>query len=110
MSGPVVDVVVRSDYRVGFEQFQQHTFVHVAVAARRWNARVARAFRRDIDAAHALLGRPVYAIDNAASPRLRHFLKLHGFVPCGRATNAQGLEVGVYGRPIGEHGVEQWRP
>jgi hypothetical protein len=94
----VVDVIVRPDYAVRYEQFDDLTFVHVDV--HRWGSRIAREFRADIDAAHRLLGRPVYALERPEAPNQRHFLKLHGFEPCGRVRDAQGREVEIFGRSI----------
>ena len=101
----VVDVVVRQDYQIGFEQFDDTTFCHVLV--HRWSPRVARQFRADIEDAHRLLGRPVYALERPEAPNQLHFLKLHGFVPCGRVLDAAGRDVSIYGRTI--HGQPlQW--
>lgn len=92
----VVDIIRRPEYIVGYEQINWTTYVHVVVA--KWNPRVARQFREDIDQAQALLGQPVYASDDPDNPTLRKFLKLHGFKPHSRAIDVFGRDVAVYER------------
>ena len=94
----VVDIIQRPNYIVGYEQRDWTTYVHVIVA--RWDAPTARQFRQDIDAAHALLGRPVYALDDPDNPTLRKFLKLHGFLPHSRTIDVFGRDVAVYERQL----------
>lgn len=106
---PVTDVIVRPGlYRVCYEQFGPDTLVHVDV--HRWSHVVARQFRRDIDAAQALLGRNVYAPDNPASKTLHHFLSLHGFKPCGSVFNQDRTEVAMFGRSFDGQPLAHWRP
>lgn len=92
----VVDAVVRPDYVIRYEQHDTTTFVHVDV--RKWTPAVAKQFRRDIDAAHRLLGRPVYALRRPEVPNQTKFLTAHGFVPCGRVFDAEGREVDIFER------------
>lgn len=92
----LVDAVVRPDYTIRYEQWDATTFVHVDVKA--WSSRIARQFRRDIDAAHRLLGRPVYALRRPEVPNQPKFLSAHGFVPCGRVNDAEGREVDIFVR------------
>lgn len=99
----VVDVIVRPEYAVRYEQWDGLTFVHVDV--HQWTPRVARQFRDDIDTAHHLLGRPVYALRRPEAPNQPKFLALHGFVPCGHVNDAEGRRVAIYektldGKPI----------
>lgn len=98
---PVTDIIVRPDYRVAYEQWDDVTFVHVTV--HRWSAGIARQFRADIDAAHRLLGRPVYVLRLPEAPLQPKFLALHGFVPCGSARAADGRVVEAYVRNL-DHG------
>jgi len=102
----IVDVIIRDDYRVGFEQVGEDTFVHVNV--QRWNSRIARQFREDIDDAHRLLGKPVYVLDNPDAPLLPKFLARHGFRPCGRARDASGRVVGVFERSLNGQPFRWW--
>lgn len=92
----VVDAVVREDYVIRYEQHDETTFVHVDV--RRWTPAVAKQFRHDIDVAHQLLGRPVYALRRPEAPNQPKFLSAHGFVPCGRVFDAGGREVDIFVR------------
>lgn len=102
-SGPtalreVVDIILTPDYQVGYEQRGETTYAHVYVL--RWSPAIARRFRRDIDAAHHLLGKPVYALDDPANPTLRKFLMLHGFRPVARQIDVFGRDVAVYERTL----------
>ena len=94
----VVDVIRRPEYIVGYEQFNWTTYVHVIVA--KWSPAIARQFRQDVNAAQALLGQPVYALDDPDNPTLRKFLKLHGFLPHSRTVDVFGRDVAVYERQL----------
>jgi hypothetical protein len=103
----IVDVIIRDEYRVGFEQVGENTFVHVVVA--HWSARVARQFREDITDAHRLLGKPVYVLAGPDTPLLPKFLAIHGFVPCGHARDASGRVVEVFERTLDGKLVQFWQ-
>jgi hypothetical protein len=104
----IVDVIRKPEYRVGYEPYDGHIFIHVQV--HRWNHAIARRFRADIETAHALLGCPVYVIDNPASPTLQHFLKLHGFEKCGCVVDTRGEVVSTFGKPINGEPLSHWSP
>lgn len=92
----LVDVIVRPEYVVRYEQAQGNTYVHVEVVGK-WTHRVARQFRNDVDAAHRLLGRPVFALFSPEANNA-HFLKAHGFLQCGEVRDIKGRTVPIYGR------------
>jgi hypothetical protein len=102
----IVDVIIRDDYRVGFEQVGECTFVHVNVL--RWNKRAARQFRDDIDDAHRLLGKPVYTLRRPEEANQPKFLALHGFHPCGHARDASGRLVEVFERSLDGQSIRRW--
>jgi hypothetical protein len=91
----VVDVVARPDYTIRYEQWAEDIFVHVEV--RRWSHKVARAFRQDIDAAHRLLSKPVYALF-VPEAQNAHFMRSHGFIRVGDAIDIHGRRVGLHRR------------
>ena len=105
----IVDVISRPAYAVGYEQVDDITFVHVAVR-QKWSPRVARQFRADIDAAHTLLGRPVYALEMPGVPLQSKFLAAHGFQPCGTVMDAQGRVVPIFGKTIDGIDLRRWQP
>ena len=104
----VVDVVVRQDYVVRFEQWDDITFVHVDV--HQCNTRIARAFRADIDTAHKLLGRPVYALHKPEAPLQPKFLAQHGFKPAGFVNDEFGRRVEIFERTLDEQPFRRWNP
>lgn len=105
----VVDVIVRPEYIVRYEQWDDHTLVHADF--RQWNARIARQFRTDIDAAQRLLGREVHAIEQVERPNQVKFLLLHGFIQSGVVTDDHGRRVAIFTRPIdGFQPIRRWVP
>jgi len=104
----LVDVIVRPEYIVRYEQADDVTFVHVSV--HQWDARVARQFHDDIEIAHKMLGRPVYALDNPGHPNLPKFLRMHGFHPCGHVTDAHGRVVAIYEKSLDGQCIRRWFP
>lgn len=102
----LIDVIVRPEYRVRYEQVGDVTFCHVDVS--RWGHQVARRFLNDIDTAHALLGRPVYVLAPHETHLLHKFLGRHGFAPCGECFDNQGRVVPVFGRPYGDSALRRW--
>jgi hypothetical protein len=91
---------------VQYEQVGDVTFVHVEVV--QWTPRVAHQFRADIDAAHALLGRPVYAIGVPEAPLQPKFLAAHGFQHCGAVMDLQGRIVPIFGRSLNGQPIRWW--
>lgn len=102
----LVDVIVRPDYAVRYEQHDDITFIHVSV--HRWNSRIAREFGADIETAHKLLGRPVYALRRPEVRNQPKFLAMHGFKPCGHVRDAQGRVVEIYERTLDGRPIRRW--
>jgi hypothetical protein len=92
-----VDVVIRPDYRIAYSQWREITLAHVHI--RKWTPTIARQFRRDVDAAHRLLGRSVFAVETQTGSN-KKFLLLHDFVECGRAPIEDGYTVPLYVRKV----------
>lgn len=92
----VVPVIVRADYRVGYEYADGMTFGHCTVS--RWTPAVARAFRRDIDALQELSGTVVYVVGVPEQPLQPKFLARIGFTVAGTCRDPQGRTVPIYER------------
>lgn len=104
----LVDIVVRPEYVLRYEQHDEITFAHLDV--HHWSARVARQFRADLDTSHNLLGRPLYVLLSPEAPNLPKFLKLHGFHPCGFVNDAQGRTVEIFERTLDGRTFRRWQP
>jgi len=102
----VVDVIVRPEYVVGYEQWDDVTLGHCRVTS--WTPKVARQFRADMDTAMALLGREVYALENPEYPNQVKFLLTNGFQPCGHVLNAAGREVAIFVRTLHGQSFRRW--
>jgi len=97
-----VPVITRPEYTVTSELAPTgHQIVHVHV--RKWTAKSARQFRKDIDAAHALIGVPLFVVVPPDRPNLPKFLLAHGFLPDGVVTNQRGELAPFFMRPL-NHG------
>lgn len=91
-----VPVISRPEYKVFYELGAEgRILVHVQVFA--WNHRVARRFRKDIDAAHELLGESVFAVFDPDNSRRRFFTK-HGFRRVGIVSDLFGRPAALYER------------
>ena len=93
----VVPVVQRDDYQIAYERVQGMTLAHSQV--RRWSAAIARRYLADLNAAQALLGEPLYAIQQVGNPTQDKFLRRLGATPCGTVRDHLGRDVLIYERP-----------
>jgi predicted GNAT family N-acyltransferase len=92
----LTDVIVRSDYVIRYEQYDDFTLGHVEVT--RWTPQVARQIRRDVDVAMSLRNSPIHALSQPDNRKLQKFLRSLGFTPCGEANDNQGRPHVLYVR------------
>ena len=70
-------VVLKEDYKIYFELYQDLIFVHSDVF--RWNKTVMNSFLKDSDALVRLLNAPVYAYHVVGDDKHLKFLKMNKF-------------------------------
>lgn len=92
----LVPVVHRDAYTIAYEYTSGGLFGHVEM--RKWNHKIARRARQDIDTAASLVEMPLYALENPDDPRQPKFLKFCGFRPAGTAQASDGRTVTLYER------------